>query len=564
MKLERMNLLWPYRNAIAALLVFGFVSNILMLIPTVYMLQVFDRVMVSRSELTLIVVSLIALYLFGVLALTEWSRSRLLVRLGTQIDSDLSSQTFHAVYASNLKAHLSNSPMLESKRGFTDLGEIRQFISGAGMATLLDLPWTFIYVFVLFLMHPLLGQMALVFAVVQVVFALFGHLRLRRPTYQSSLVAAQGTQLLQSSLKGVEAITAMGMTARLKNAWLTKNSHAQTAQFKSQQIQHSVASASKFIRYMQQSLTLAAGAILVIRGELNPGAMIAANILCSRALAPIEGVAGSWRSLLSARQAYARLKALHLSAFASESAKVETQKVVGDLRCQNVSLLFPSRTQAALRNIDFHSPAGSFTLILGPSGSGKSCLARLLLGIWQPTSGTVSLDNAPMADWQRAQLGSQMGYLPQSIDLFDDSIAANIARLGPIDPQAVVAAAKTTGLHELILRLPIGYETRLGEASYQLSGGVRQRIGLARAVYGDPKVIVLDEPNANLDEVGEKALLQTLKNLKSQGTTLFVISHRSHLIDLSDRLLIMEDGMVQANGPKDDLMATIPLKENAR
>ena len=545
----------PHRQAVQALLVFGLVSNVLMLVPTIYMLQVFDRVMVSRSEWTLIAVSAITLYLFGMLALTEWSRSRLLARLGAQMDSALSSQTFQAVYASHLQASATEATA-PAKRAFTDLAELRQFIAGTGLVTWLDVPWALIYVGVLFLMHPWLGGLALVFAAVQAVFTRHGHLRVHSPTQHSNALAALDSQKLQSKLKGAETIEALGMTARIQQAWLSKHAQSQTAHGIAQQLQHSVGSASKFIRYMQQSLTLAAGAVLVMRGELSPGAMIAANILCSRALAPIDAMAGSWRSWLSAREAYARLTQW-LDTTPSIDKPEVFHKLRGEVRLQNVCLQLPNRAQPVLQDIQYQAPAGSVTLVMGPSGSGKSSLARVLLGIWQPTSGKVLIDNMPLTDGPREALGEQLGYLPQSVDLFDDTIAANIARLGDIDAEAVVTAAKTTGLHELILRLPKGYETPMGEAGHLLSGGTRQRIGLARAVYGNPKLVVLDEPNAHLDDAGEKALAQTLTQLKSQGCTVFVISHRSHLMDVADRLLVLEDGMVQASGPKDGVLAAM-------
>lgn len=562
MSLLRSQLLTPHRHAVLALVIFGLVSNVLMLMPTVYMLQVFDRVMVSRSELTLLAVSAITLYLFGILALTDWSRSRLLARLGAQLDTALSRQTFGAVYAAHLKAHLhtpKDSPD-PARRAFSDLAELRQLVTGSGLVTWLDLPWALIYVLVLFLMHPWLGVLALVFAVVQGLFARYGHARVLQPTHASNRLSAVGTQYLQRKIKGAETIEAMGMTARLKQLWLGKHRVAQHSHGEAQQLQHTVASISKFIRYMQQSLTLALGAVLVMRGELSSGAMIAANILCSRALAPIDAMAGSWRSWLSAREAYARLNHLladKQTANPNVASPESAHTLRGEVRLQRVSLHLPTRAKEVLHDIQYQAPAGSVTLVMGPSGSGKSCLARLLLGIWQPTSGQVLLDNLSVSDGSVTTLGPQVGYLPQSVDLFDDTIAANIARLGDVDAPAVVAAAKTTGLHELILRFPKGYETPMGEAGHLLSGGTRQRIGLARAVYGAPKLVVLDEPNAHLDEAGEKALVQTLETLKAQGTTVFVISHRSHLMAVADRLLILQDGMVQASGPKDGVLAAM-------
>lgn len=553
--------LQPHLNAIKALLVFGAVSNVLMLMPTIYMLQVFDRVMVSRSELTLVAVSLITLYLFAILGLTEWSRSRLLARLGAKLDAELSSQTFHGVFRSELESHQKDAQRTAqqvnpSRRAFADLAELRQFIAGSGLITLIDLPWTLVYVAVLFLMHPVLGFFALGFSLLQAAFTRYGHLRVVQPTHRSNQQASLEAQDLLNKMKGADTAEALGMTERLKKTWIQKQAHSQESHAQAQRLQHTISSASKFIRYMQQSLTLAVGAVLVMRGEISPGAMIAANVLCSRALAPIDAMASSWRSLLSAREAYARL--MHVLTHNQQHQNLQvTKDVQGDVLIQKVFLRLPNRKQAVLQDINYHAPAGSVTLVMGPSGSGKSSLARLLLGIWQVSAGQVMLDAVSINDWPKEQVGTQVGYLPQSVDLFDDTIASNIARLGSIDANAVVAAAKMTGLHELILRLPKGYETRVGEAGNLLSGGTRQRIGLARAVYGNPKLVVLDEPNANLDDAGEKALAQTLMTLKANGSTVFVISHRSHLMEAADRMLLLADGQVQASGPYDGVMAAM-------
>ena len=553
--------LQPHRQALIALLVFSAVCNVLLLMPTVYMLQVFDRVMVSRSELTLLAVSLICLYLFGILALIEWTRSRLLARLGAKLDLAWSSQTFRSVYLQHLGAHPSKTGEASGARSaFTDLAELRQFVAGTGLITLIDTPWSLVFILVLFLMHPLLGWLALVFALVQAVFTRLGHMRVLQPTHTSNRLATQAAQFLQSKLKSTETIEALGMTQRLKSKWLDQHHQAQASFASAQSLQHSIASSSKFIRYMQQSFTLAVGAILVIQGELSPGTMIAANILCSRALAPIDALSGIWRSWLSARQAYGRLAGLLAQASSTQAPALVVSKprdVQGNVQIQNVSLRLPQRPQALLQDIQYNAPAGSLTVVMGPSGSGKSTLARVLMGVWQPSAGKVLLDGTCITDWSREEVGPHIGYLPQSIDLFDDTISANIARLGSVYAEWVVKAAQMTGLHEFILRMPKGYETPVGEAGQLLSGGMRQRIALARAVYGSPKFVVLDEPNANLDEAGERALMQTLQALKDQGATVFVISHRSNLIELADRLLLLADGLVQASGPKDGVMAAL-------
>ena len=556
----------PHRQALVALLVFSAVCNLLLLVPTVYMLQVFDRVMVSRSELTLWAVSLICLYLFGILALVEWSRSRLLARLGAKLDLAWSSQTFRRVYLRHLSARASSTGEHTASRGaFNDLAELRQFVTGTGLITLIDTPWSLVFIGVLFLMHPFLGWLAVAFALVQAIFTRLGHMRVSHPTHNSNRLATQAAHFLQSKLKSTETIEALGMAQRLKHKWLALHDQAQASFASAQSLQHSMGSSSKFIRYMQQSFTLAVGAILVIRGELSPGSMIAANILCARALAPMDALSGIWRSLLSARQAYGRLADMLAQSPSAQALPLVVSKprdVQGKLDIQNVSVRLPQRPLALLQDIDYLAPAGSLTVVMGPSGSGKSTLARVLLGVWQPSAGQVLLDNTCLTDWPRDEVGPQMGYLPQSIDLFDDTVSANIARLGAVNAHLVVNAAKMTGLHEFILRMPKGYDTPVGEAGHLLSGGMRQRIALARAVYGNPKLVVLDEPNANLDEAGERALMQTLQALKDQGATVFVISHRSNLIELADRLLLLADGLVQASGPKEGVMAA--LSNNAQ
>ncbi len=545
-----------HQRSLMAVLAFCVVANLLMLVPTVYMLQVFDRVMVSRSELTLLVISLIALYLFGILALTEWSRQRVLARVSAAFDSQFSELTFQSVFQANL-----DNTQGSAAKAFGDLNELRQFMSGPGVAVLLDVPWAPIYILVLFLMHPALAALAIVFVCVQAAFAKWGQTQALLPAKQAAIAQAEETDYLLNYVKSAEVIEVLGVVPQLQTRWQAKREVNQTRQGVSQQLAHSLTSTSKFIRYLQQSLTLAVGAALVIRGELSPGAMIAANVLTSRALAPIDGLVGTWRSLLSAKDAYLRLDST-LSESSPFVAVLPKENWQADVLVSHASIKVDGRDLPILQDVQFHAPAGSTTVVMGASGSGKSTLSRVLLGIQAVTDGVVLFDGVDIGHWPKSLLGPHLGYLPQTVDLLEGTVAANIARFGEIDSVKVVEAAKATGLHELILRLPHGYETDVGESGRFLSGGFRQRIALCRAIYGSPKLVVLDEPNANLDDAGEKALVQVLTHLKQQACTVVLITHRSQYLALADRVLVLDRGVVQASGPKDGVLAALSQRKN--
>ena len=319
---------------------------------------------------------------------------------------------------------------------------------------------------------------------------------------------------------------------------------------------HRITAWSKFLRYSQQSLSLGMGALLVIDGQLSPGGMIAANVLMTRALAPIDMIVGSWRQFIGMRAAFARLEQL-LVDYPLRDPAFKRVAPTGEITLKQVFASAPGREQPILQNINLHVPAGTVTAVLGPSGSGKSTLARVLVGIWPDVKGDVLIDGLPVVGWNRIELGPHMGYLPQDIELLEGSIADNIARFGEVDPAQVIQAAQSAGLHEMILRFPKGYDTPIGEAGNLLSGGQRQRIGLARAIYGDPTLIVLDEPNANLDDAGEAALFKTVQELKTKGKTVFLITHRPGAVAVADRILILRDGQVQADGPRDAVVAAL-------
>lgn len=549
--------LWVFRREFLVVGVFSMVANVLMLSPTLYMLQVYDRVMSSRSEMTLLAMSLITLFLFCMMAFAEWMRSRVLVRSGVRLDALLGTRVFNASFEANL-APSGVSPA----RAFGDLIQIRQFLTGNGILAFFDTPWTPVYMAVLFILHPMLGFLSLFFAAVQGALAWFGHRTTVAPAEEASKAGSEATSYLQGKLRNAEVLEPMGMVHNLRPHWAKRHAHAQQLQGRSQALTHRIMAWSKFIRYAQQSLALGAGALLVIDGQLSPGGMIAANVLMSRALAPIDMLVGAWRGFISARGAFGRLEAL-LGAHPERDPALSRVAPQGALTLRDVVAVAPGRAEPILKGVNVAVSPGTVTVVLGPSGSGKSTLARCMVGIWPGISGEVLLDGLPIGGWDRNELGPYLGYLPQDIELFEGSIAENIARFGEVSPEKVIAAARSAGLHEMILRFPKGYDTPIGEAGNLLSGGQRQRIGLARAVYGDPVLVVLDEPNANLDDVGEAALVRTVQELKAKGRTVFLITHRPGIVAVADRLLILRNGMVQADGPRDEVLAALRAAQAA-
>jgi ATP-binding cassette subfamily C exporter for protease/lipase len=550
--------LWAFRREFLIVGLFSLVANLLMLAPTIYMLQIFDRVLSSQSELTLLAVSLITLFLFGIMAFSEWTRSRVLVHAGVRFDQQLSTRVFNASFES----YLSQSTASPS-RAFGDLIVLRQFITGSGIFAFFDAPWAPIYIAVTFFLHPVLGVVALFFAILQGSLAWFGHRNTVAPSEAAAKASSDVNAYLQSKLRNAEVIESMGMLGNLRNRWhrwqdtyLARNGEAQN-------VNGRVMAWSKFIRYTQQSLSLATGALLVIEGELSPGAMIAANLLMSRALAPIDQLVSVWRSYIVTKAAFERLEHL-LAEYPERDPNLTRVPPQGELTLRDVVASAPGREAPILKGVSFSVPAGTVTAILGPSGSGKSTLARVMVGIWPDVSGEVLLDGLPIQGWNRMELGPHLGYLPQDIELFEGTIGENIARFGELDPDKVIEAARCAGLHEMILRFPKGYDMPIGEAGNLLSGGQRQRIGLARAVYGEPALLVLDEPNANLDDAGEAALVKTVQQLKAKGKTVFLITHRPGAVAVADRVILLQDGRIRADGPRQAVLAALAAAQAPR
>lgn len=537
-----------FKRELVVVAIFSMVANLMMLAPTMYMLQVYDRVLSSRSELTLLVLSLIALFLFAIMAFAEWSRSRVLVRAGIRMDEVLAARVFRASF----DAHLAH-PVAMPGRAMRDLTELRQFLTGNGTIAAFDAPWTPIYIAVLFMLHPLLGWTSIAFAVLQAAIAYWGHRRSVGPAH--ALAESQTAMMtqVQTKIRMAEAVVSMGMVERLLAKWQAPHAEYMRQHATTHGAQHRMTAISKWLRYAQQSMSLGVGGLLVIDGQLSGGAMIAANVLMSRALGPIDMLVGTWRMYLSARDAFGRLDEL-LRNHGEPDPLLSKVPPSGEVRLVQVSAGAPGSTQAILQDVSLALAPGTITVVMGPSGSGKSTLARVLLGVWPSASGAVWWGERPLQAWADDERGPHVGYLPQDVELFDGSMADNIARMGEVNPERVIAAAQMAGLHDTLLRLPKGYDTRLGEAGGVLSGGMRQRLGLARAVYGAPELVVLDEPNANLDEAGEAALAAAVQQLRANGAAVVLISHRPQVIALADQLVLLRAGRVQLAGPRDTVL----------
>ena len=543
--------MWDFKREFLTVAVFSMVVNLLMLTPTLYMLQVYDRVLLSQSELTLLMVSLLTVFLFAMMAFAEWARSILLVRTGVKLDQALSQKVFRASFLSYL-----NPSESDPAKAFGYLISLRQFMTGNGVFALFDSPWVPIYIGVLFLLHPVLGVVAIVFALVQTAIAWYGHNLGKQTQASSAQSQADAQKFMQSKLRNIEVLSSMGMLKGLYARWQKLQHKALLQGGSAQQRLGVVTAVSKFVRYTQQSLSLGVGGWLVIEGQISPGAMIAANVLMTRALAPIDLLVMSWPGFLTSKTAFDRLR--ELMGFQHKGReKILTEVPLGQLKVEGLTVRVPGRDKPVLDKVDFVALPGTVTVVLGPSGSGKSTMARAMLGIWPEFEGRILLDEHDITQWTRESLGPHLGYLPQDIELFDGSIAENIARIDEVDSEKVIAAAQAAGLHQMILRFPKGYDTRVGQAGSFLSGGQRQRIGLARALYGEPEVVVLDEPNANLDDEGENALLSAVLLLKERGKTVVLISHRQGVLKVADRLVIMQDGRVVASGPRDGVLAAL-------
>lgn len=528
----------------------GFV-NLLMLAPSIYMLQVYDRVLASRNETTLLVLTVLLLGVFLLMGAIESVRTWVLVRVGARLDAQLHGPVFEASFRRSLvrPGSLAAQPM-------SDLNTVRQTLAGPGLITLFDTPWLPIYVVVIALLSPELAVFTLMGAAVLAALALVNEALSKSPLDAAQRANSEAQAALHNQLRHAEVIEALGMLSNLRRRWLGAHERHLQLQARASDRAAVVAGLTKIVRLAMQSLALGYGALLVLEGKMTAGGMIAASILVSRALAPVEQMIAHWKQIIAGRSAYARLRHL-LQEYPARAAGMPLPAPLGSLRVEGVTAGAPGSSTPILKGVSVVVAPGECVAVIGPSGSGKSTLARVLVGVWPVRQGTVRLDGADLHQWDREVLGPHIGYLPQDIELFEGSVAENIARFGQADPERVVAAAQRVGMHEHILRLPQGYDTQVGAGGSVLSGGQRQRIGLARALYGNPALVVLDEPNSNLDELGERALAETLRELAASGVTVVIVTHRLSSLNVAGKVLVLMDGSVKAFGPRAEVMAAL-------
>lgn len=533
---------------------FSAAINLLMLAPALYMLQVYDRVLASGNAMTLLMLTLIVVGLFAFAGALEWIRSLLVIRLGTRLDMHLNGRVFDATFDANL-----GNSRQTSTQALNDLTSLRQFATGNALFAFFDAPWFPVYLGVIFLFSPWLGLLALVGALVLVALAWLNQRVTRVPLGEAARLSIAANQQAAGHLRQAEAIESMGMLTALRQRWFALHAGFLGQQNLASEKTAAFSAWSKYVRLGLQSLVLGLGAWLALDGLITPGMMIAGSILMGRVLAPIDQVLGVWRQWSNARLAYERLSAL-LAANPRRQAGMPLPTPRGTLRVEQLSAFAQGTRTPCLVNLGFALEAGEVLGVIGPSGSGKSSLARLLVGVSTAQTGKVRLDGADLQQWDRIALGAHIGYLPQDVQLFAGSVAENIARFTEVDPDKVVAAARMAGVHDLILQLADGYDTLLGEGGTGLSGGQRQRIGLARALYGLPALIVLDEPNSNLDEPGEQALLAAIAEAKRQGRTVVLIAHKPSLLASTDKLLVLRAGQMQAFGPAERVLQELQPK----
>ncbi len=543
--------LFRLRRTFYALAAFSGVINLLMLTPAVYMLQVYDRALVSSNVTTLLMLTVLVIGLYVLMALLEVVRSSGLIRVGTRLDMMLNKRIFGAAFERNLRRAGGNPA-----QALQDLSQVRQFLTGNGLFAFFDAPWTPIFLLVIYLVHPLLGLITLIGSLLLVGLAWLTEVSTRTPRAEANQASLVSGSFANNNLSNAEVIEAMGMLPAIRQRWFGNHLKILELQTLASDRAAYIAGGSRFVRVTLQSLILGAGALLAIQGTITPGMMIACSILSGRAMAPVEQVISAWKQLLSSRAAWARLSGL-LADFPAHKPSMPLPKPLGMLHVENAFASAPGSPTPILRGVSFNLAPGEALGIIGPSASGKSTLARLLVGVWPAQGGKVRLDGADIYQWNKAELGPWLGYLPQDVELFEGSVAENIARFGAIDGEAVILAARQAGVHEMILHLPQGYDTHLSADGSSLSGGQKQRIGLARALYGEPSLIVLDEPNASLDDVGEAALLQALLDLKHRGKTLVLISHRPAVLNMVDKVLVLREGAVQMFGSRDEVFAAL-------
>ncbi|MFT5798882.1 MAG: PrtD family type I secretion system ABC transporter [Candidatus Azotimanducaceae bacterium] len=528
---------------------FSLFANLLMLTGPMYMLQVYDRVLGSKSQETLVALSLLVVFLYSIMGILDFTRGRIMARVGARFQSALDRRVFDAVIRKSAVA-----PDLRTQSGLNDLEAIQRFITSPVLLAFFDLPWTPIFLAGIFIFHPMLGWMAIGGAVLLILITLLNQFLSRRPQHEAGIAGQEANMLSSQVREEAEMVQAMGMRGAAFSRWEKSRNIALISQIKATDVGGGFSSLTKTLRLFLQSAMLGLGAYLVLQNEMTPGAMIAGSILLGRALAPVEMMLNQWALVQRAGKGWENLSEL-LGTVPVEPPRTPLPQPKARLIAQSLTVVPPGEKVAALRGLAFELHPGQALGVIGASGAGKSTLARAVTGVWRPAGGSLRLDAAALEHYDPAILGQHIGYLPQRIQLFDGTISENIARLMDApDAEKVIQAAKSAAAHEMILELPNGYDTRVSAVQSRLSGGQMQRIGLARAMYGDPVIVVLDEPNSNLDNIGSEALNVAIRGIKARNGAVMIMAHRPAAIQECDMLMVLDKGVVTAFGPRDEVL----------
>lgn len=544
------------RKLVGSLGVFSLFASLLMLTGPIYMLQVYDRVLASGSVPTLLALTGLIALLYTSLALLDWIRGGLLTSMASRVEDAIGDETLHASIDARLKdaGQASDKPL-------RDLRTIRKFLSGPVLKSVFDAPFSIIFFVILFLIHPLFGILAMAGGLVLVAIAWTNQHFSHKATLEAEQLEQASNLRAREMMRNAEVVEALGLRGQLQARWRAQLDQSDTAMARSSNMISGFTNGTKSFRMFLQSGVLGLGAYLTIVGQSTAGAMIAASIITGRAIAPLEQIVGQLRSIVLAKDAWTSLKAA-LDRIRLPAQGLQLPPIEGHIRCENVSAAHPGASKAFLKNINFEIEPGDVLGVIGPSASGKSTLARLLIGVWQPQMGTVRIDGADLASWPRENIGPQLGYLPQQVELFAGTIRENISRFTPDaeDPE-VIQAAMAADCHQLILQLPDGYDTEIGENGAYLSAGQRQRLGFARALFRNPAFVVLDEPNSNLDNQGDTAFLTAVANLKERGATVVIVAHRPNAIAHCNKLLMLDNGQMRAFGPREEVLEEVAPRQ---
>ena len=548
---EIIQTLFEYKKIFKSVGIFTACMNLLLLAPSIYMLEVYDRVLTSRNHFTLLMLSLIILGLYIIYALLDAIRSYTVIEVGKKIDGKLNHRIYTAAFEQNLKVKGGSAG-----QALNDLTTIRQFVTGPSLYAFFDAPWFPFYLIVIFLFNVWLGVYSTICVLILLILAIINENLTHSSLSEANSLAVQSSGIASTNLRQAEVIESMGMLPALRDRWFKTHHHFLQKQAIASQYASSIGSITKFFRTLMQSFALGFAAYLVLENELSPGMMIAATILLGKATSPVEMVIGSWKQWRGTVSAYERLTRL-LENNPPRVVGMSLPRPEGYVSLEGVYAAPPGVQKAVLKNVSFQIEPGDILGVIGPSAAGKSTLARVMVGIWPSTPNAARIDGADVYRWNKDELGSAIGYVPQDIEVFPGTISENIARFTQFNSEDVIEAAKAAGVHDLVLHLPEGYDTRIGDGGVGLSGGQKQRLALARALFGKPSVVVLDEPNSNLDDAGELALLNTIRGLQARKATVVVITHRVPILQITNKLLLLQDGAVRMFGPSAEVMQAL-------